>query len=69
MQLAEVYKSYEELPATLAAKDVKNALGISRAHAYNLMNSSSFPVLRLGKRLLVTKSDFLRWVNANVRHA
>ena len=34
-----VYKSYDELPLMLSVLDVANALGISRAGAYDLVRS------------------------------
>lgn len=57
-----IYKSPEDLPATLNAEDVALYLGLSRAGAYNLINSSDFPTLRIGKRLIVPKQAFIRWV-------
>lgn len=42
--------------------DVAAALGISRAAAYTLVQSESFPHMRIGKRILVPKEAFLRWI-------
>ena len=57
-----VYKSNDELPLTLNAKDIAGYLNISLTCAYYVMNSENFPVLRIGKRLLVTKTHFLEWL-------
>jgi Predicted transcriptional regulator len=61
-----VYKSVEELPATLNVEDVAKALNISRANAYVLVNSESFPKIKLGKRLLVPKQAFVNWMDSQL---
>ncbi len=50
------------MPAVMNAKDVARYLGISKQGAYNLMNSGSFPTLRVGKRLLVPADKFLELI-------
>lgn len=47
---------------TLNAMDVAEALGISRAAAYILVQSESFPHMRIGRRIFVPKEAFLRWI-------
>ena len=47
--------NYENLPAVLNANQLATALGISRAGAYQLLNTATFPTLRIGKRLLVPR--------------
>ena len=37
------YKNYDDLPLTLTAPEVGEALGISRAAAYELVRSNGFP--------------------------
>ena len=59
-----VYKSYDELPLMLSVLDVANALGISRAGAYELVRSQGFPVLNVGSRILVPKDKFIEWISA-----
>ena len=49
------YTSMEQLPLALNADDIAQVLGISRAHAYELMRSEGFPTLRIGKRMTVPK--------------
>lgn len=51
-----------EMPKIMNAQDVAEYLGVSKAFAYNLMNSASFPTLRVGKRLLVLAEKFLQWI-------
>ncbi len=56
------FKTNEELPLTMNAKDVARYLKISLSCAYQVMNSRNFPVIKIGKRLIVTKEHFLNWL-------
>ena len=58
-------QSYDELPLFLNAEQLSSVLGISRSAAYELMADKSFPSLRIGKRLLVQKEQFIFWVHAH----
>ena len=57
--------NYENLPAVLNANQLATALGISRAGAYQLLNTESFPTLRIGKRLLVPRDKLVEWIEQN----
>ena len=57
------YTSMEQLPLALNADDIAQVLGISRAHAYELMRSEGFPTLRIGKRLTVPKAKLIEWMD------
>lgn len=59
------FANYGELPLMLNADEVANVLSISRANAYALMHSRDFPVLRLGRRLLVPRDNLISWIQAN----
>lgn len=48
---------------TYSAPELAALLGISRSAAYNLMHREDFPSFRIGKRLLVTHTDTLAWLN------
>ena len=50
------------VPRVMNAGQVAEYLGISKQGAYNLMNSATFPTLRVGKRLLVSTDKFLEWI-------
>ena len=56
------YTEYDQLPLTLSAQDVANALGISRANAYFLFHADGFPTMRIGKRVMVSKEKFIAWI-------
>lgn len=60
-----MYKSYDELPSVLSAKDLKTFLGISRAGAYQLLHREDFPTLHVASRLLVAKDKLLAWMEQN----
>lgn len=55
----------ENFPISLSADDVAAILNISRAGAYNLMNSEGFPSLRIGRRIVVQKDALLHWMEVN----
>lgn len=57
------YYSDEQLPCMLNAKDVEGYMRISRAEAYEQMHSEGFPLIRIGKRMIVPKDKFLEWVD------
>ena len=57
--------NYDDLPAVLNANQLATALGISRAGAYQLLNTGAFPTLRIGKRLLVPKDKLVEWIEQN----
>ncbi|MDD3230090.1 MAG: helix-turn-helix domain-containing protein [Oscillospiraceae bacterium] len=56
------YKNYDELPLMLSVPQVASVLGISRAGAYELARSESFPSLTVGSRIIVPKDEFIAWV-------
>ena len=58
------YTHYDQLPIVLNADQLAQALGISRANAYQLLHSKGFPTLQIGKRLLVPKDKFLEWLDS-----
>ena len=47
----------ETLPDIISAAVLKEYLGISRAGAYNILNSRGFPTLIIGNRKLVMKKE------------
>lgn len=58
------YKNYSELPLTLSVPEVAAVLGISRAGAYELVHSASFPKVKIGKRIVVPKDKLIAWIDA-----
>ncbi|MBR5704459.1 MAG: helix-turn-helix domain-containing protein [Deltaproteobacteria bacterium] len=58
------YKSYDELPPMLTVLDVAGVLGINRVGAYELVKQPNFPTQKDGRRILIPKEQFFRWINA-----
>lgn len=56
------YKSYDDLPLFLNSATVAKVLGVSPSSGYELMHKPSFPVLRIGNRVVVPKGQFIQWV-------
>lgn len=52
----------DELPLSLTVDDVAKTLGISKANAYELCKSMGFPCVNVGKRLIIPKLAFVKWM-------
>ena len=59
------FKSYEELPLMLSVPEMSAALDISRAGAYELVQTVGFPALKIGSRIVVPKDKLRAWIDAN----
>ena len=57
------YYSLEELPLMMNMTDVAAVLGISRAGAYKLAHSADFPAFQIGRRIVVSREEFIDWLN------
>lgn len=60
---SSVFKSSDQLPASLSVAHVAAYLGISKTTAYALFRSKGFPSLRVNRRYLIPKDRFLNWIN------
>ena len=58
------YRDFSELPLMLSVPEVAKVLGISRAGAYELVRSDSFPKVRIGNRIVVPRDKFIAWIDA-----
>ena len=56
------YTDFSQLPIMLNANELAQALRISRANAYVLMHSQSLKTHRIGKRMLVSKKELMRYI-------
>ena len=54
----------ETMPDVMDAKQLVQALQISKAGAYNLLNDPDFPTLRIGGRKLVMKNELVEWLKS-----
>lgn len=53
---------FENMPDVMDAKQIAQALHLSKAGAYNLLNDPDFPTLQIGGRKLVMKQDLIAWL-------
>ena len=58
------YQNYSDLPLMLSVPEVGKVLGISRAGAYELVRSDSFPKIRIGNRIVIPRDKFIAWIDA-----
>jgi len=61
-------KSFDELPVMMDAHHLMIALGLSKGKIYALLNSADFPTQRFGKRLMVSKTHVLEYLEQNKRN-
>lgn len=57
------FKSFDELPLSLNAKQLIEVLGLSRSGVYNLFSDPTFPSIKIGKRIIVPKDKLLLWID------
>ncbi|MBP3655486.1 MAG: helix-turn-helix domain-containing protein [Clostridia bacterium] len=48
----------------LTVEEVRQALGVGRNVAYELVNRADFPKIRVGRKIIIPKEAFYRWVDA-----
>ncbi len=56
-------RSIADFPLGLKVDHVMESLNISRATAYKLVKQPGFPSLLVGKRIVIPKDKFLKWVD------
>ena len=54
----------KNLPDMMTGADVAKVMGVCRATGYNIMKKPGFPVIVVGKRKIVPKESFIRWLKA-----
>lgn len=60
-------KDFAQLPLTLTVEEVGQVLGIGRVKAYELANSENFTCkIRIGKRIIIPRDSFIKWINSGV---
>ena len=60
-----MFTDFSQLPIMLNANELAIILRISRANAYMLMHSQSLKTHRIGKRMLVSKKELMRYLEEN----
>ena len=59
--------SYADLPVYLSVDQLAALLGISRSGAYTYVHTDGFPLIRIGKRMLVPEDKFIQWLDEQSR--
>ena len=62
-----IYKSYDELPLLLNAKQLADLLGVPDSSVYELIQGDGFPSLRIGKRIVIPKEELREWITARTK--
>jgi excisionase family DNA binding protein len=65
MRTADKYKNFtseEQLSAVLRPKEVASYLGINVTAGYEIFKRSDIGSFKIGKKWLITKKEFLRWL-------
>lgn len=47
----------------LTVTDVQQALGCGKRQAYELANRADFPTIRIGRKIVIPRDAFLRWLD------
>ena len=55
--------SYDILPVILTAREASCVLGISLSRTYELTRSKGFPVIKIGKRVLIPRDKLIEWID------
>lgn len=64
--MKQIYTNFDQLPLMLNADQLAQVLGISRAGAYQLMHAKGFPVIRIGKRMVIPKENLRKWLDSKL---
>jgi len=55
--------SINEMGAVINVEELTSVLKISRSKAYELVKMETFPIIKLGKRILIPTDALLKWLN------
>lgn len=56
------YCNVDDLPLSLTVEDIGDIMGLSKNKAYELCHSKGFPCVIVGKRMIIPKLAFLKWL-------
>lgn len=55
-------RTLDDYPLVLQARHVREVLGVSEAKAYEVLNSKKCPTIHMGKRMVVMRDSFLKFL-------
>lgn len=56
------YCNVDDLPLSLTVEDIGDIMGLSKNEAYELCHSKGFPCVIVGRRMIIPKLAFLKWL-------
>ena len=56
------YCNVDDLPLSLTVEDIRDIMGLSKNKAYELCHSKGFPCVIVGRRMIIPKLAFLKWL-------
>jgi excisionase family DNA binding protein len=59
----QINSNWNHLPEVLKISEIAELLNISKTKAYNLCKHPDFPVVRIGRRILVRKDHLKIWLD------
>lgn len=57
-----------DLPEMITVSDIKKHLHIGHDRAYQLISLKGFPAMKLGKRYIIQKDKYLKWLEENYKN-
>lgn len=57
------FTNFDQLPIMLTVEQVAQILNLSKTNAYCLFNSTNFPSMKVGKKWLISKNNFMKWID------
>lgn len=67
--MKDTYKELDDLPASFGPETLATFLGVSRTKAYEIVNESDFPKMRVGRKIIISKSHFRIWLDNQMDRA
>ena len=65
---ASIPTDWDSLPLVLSLAQVKQVLGIGRDAIYALAHRQDFPVVRVGRRIIVARDALRQWLERQGEH-
>lgn len=62
--MGKKYNNIEDLPLGLTVDDIGEVLGLGKNRTYDLVHSKGFPCIQVGRRLIIPKLAFVRWMES-----
>lgn len=64
-----MFKNFDEMPPALTVPEAAEVLRISTNHLYYVIKTDkTFPILTLGRRILIPKDELKEWMkNSSIR--